>query len=215
MATAIATCALLLLVPALINQSHAYGKDAVWQVELSENFNDPGSGQNGGGGFWGWLELDNATGGSTRGESADAILTGCGHAGLGTGLAGATHYNMDIDGWNVAPSSEGPHDSFWAGERTMTIPGTFENGTKLMRPVTITLAQAVDQGLFTYDRGAPAAAGHYNATSRFGVQILGIAVQIQVVQLSHQEITTTDGRTAHPFDFFTELKPICLCYLPY
>ncbi len=182
---AIATCTLLLLVPALVNQSHAYGKDAVWQVGFSENFNGPGSGQNGGGGFWGWLELDNATGGYISGESADATLTGCGHAGAGTGLAGASHMNVDINGWYVAPSEQGPYDSFWATGGTITFSGTLENGTKLMHPVTITIDQAVDQGLFTYDSGIPAAPGHYNTMSLFGFQMPGVAAQIQVVQLSH------------------------------
>ena len=36
---AVLAVSMLLVLPLAINQSNAYGKDAVWQVGLSQNFN--------------------------------------------------------------------------------------------------------------------------------------------------------------------------------
>lgn len=94
---------------------------------------------------------------------------------------------MDIDGWYVAPSTQGPFDSFWASGGSVTLSGVLMNGTKLMHSVTITLAQAEADPVVgvTADSGVPAAPGHYSSYDIFGVRTLEIAIEIQVVQLSH------------------------------
>src|SRR5262249_31082042 len=50
-----------------------YGKNALWQIGLSFNCNNPAfCGADATGGFWGWVEFD-------RGGQGNATLTGCGH----------------------------------------------------------------------------------------------------------------------------------------
>ena len=88
----------------------AYGNTAVYQIEISANFNAPAVGA----GVWLWVELDaNGTGDYTGSD--------CGHGFEGPGTAGAVSDMGDVT-W----TSDGT---------TLTIQGVVLNGVHL--PVTI------------------------------------------------------------------------------
>src|SRR5437867_1882476 len=129
-----------------------YGSDALWQIALSLNCNNPASCGSDLGGFWGWIEFD-------TGGAGDATLTGCGHLRASGPLhqAGADHFNVEITSWTVAAGSAGPFTFIVTGG-TMT----FTGGTG-GRPITVPILGAIDTGI-------PALPGHYNTA-----QILGFA----------------------------------------
>src|SRR6266571_2335894 len=52
--------------------ANAYGPAAVYQIGISENCNNPSLCGGGGGGFWGWAEVDND-------NTVDAQFADCGH----------------------------------------------------------------------------------------------------------------------------------------
>lgn len=152
----------------------AYGNDALWQIGLSVNCNDPSLCLNppfGVGGFWGWIEFDpNGMG--------DATLTGCSHLSSSLGvLTGADYLHIEITNWTIAPGSGGPA-TFIITDGTVTFSGVNTKGA----PVTVPLSAL--GGVF--DTGVPAAAGHYSYASLFGfAPPPGVNFQIQVVQLTH------------------------------
>ena len=93
-------------------KAHAYGRAGsmgVYQIGLSENCDnrslciDPTTGQPSLGGFWGWLELDNAAPDGQSGIGGDGQFAGCGHGG---GFSGAGHTSYDIDTWWIAPDPQ-------------------------------------------------------------------------------------------------------------
>lgn len=107
---------LLALAAALVGGSSssakAYGGDGhmgVYQIGVSFNCTnrtlcvDPETGQPQLGGFWGWLELDNAAPDGQSGTGGDGEFAGCGHGG---GFNGAGHTSYDIDTWWIAPDPE-------------------------------------------------------------------------------------------------------------
>ena len=146
--------------------AEAYGKDALWQIGLSFNCNNPTFCGPELGGFWGWVEFDS-------GGLGDATLTGCGRLASpgGPGLAGAEHFNVEITGWTIAPGSAGPL-TFFVTSGTMTITGHTGG-----RPITVPIAGPIDTGI-------PAVPGHYNTAQILGfTPPPGVAFQIQVVQL--------------------------------
>src|SRR5262245_42546823 len=78
----------------------AYGRDAIWQIGLSFNCNNPAACGSELGGFWGWVEFD-------QGNDGDAQVTGCEHM-QGGRAGGAHHVAIDIHGWTIAAGSAGP-----------------------------------------------------------------------------------------------------------
>ncbi len=147
--------------------AQAYGKDALWQIGLSANCNNPdfcGSL----GGFWGWVEFDS-------GGQGDATITGCEHltAAGPVHVAGADHFNIEITGWTIAPGSAGPATFFVTSEEDTITGGT--GGP----PITIIIPSEY------FDTGIPAVPGHYNTSQLLGFTAPGVAFQIQVVQLTH------------------------------
>ena len=168
-AAAIASCALLLIVPALITQSHAYGNahgTQEYQLTLSENCNnpDPNVCGGGGGGFWAWAVL------YTDG-TFDATTTGCGHSGgpvldLSPPYGGAMHCNADGN-WNT--NYDGVE--FYILSETDACSG-FGQG----KP-TISFT---DYGTPGMDTGVPLIPGHYAS-----VPAPGVNIQITVVSLMH------------------------------
>jgi hypothetical protein len=85
------------------------GHMGVYQVGVSFNCTnrtlcvDPTTGQPSLGGFWGWLELDNAAADGQSGTGGDGEFAGCGHGG---GFNGAGHTSYDIDTWWIAPDAQ-------------------------------------------------------------------------------------------------------------
>jgi hypothetical protein len=93
-------------------KAKAYGGDGkmgVYQIGVSFNCNnrtlcvDPTTGKPELGGFWGWLELDNAAPDGQSGTGGDGEFAGCGHGG---GFNGAGHTSYDIDTWWIAPDPD-------------------------------------------------------------------------------------------------------------
>jgi hypothetical protein len=142
----------------------AYGNNALWQIGMSFNCDNPSACGPDLGGFWGWAEFD-------RGGEGDAQLTGCSHMRGGPG-AGAQHFAVDVHGWTIAPGSAGP-ETFFVTSETDTITG--HTGGP---PVTIDIPSEY------MDTGIPAVPGHYSTTEIFGMKPPpGVSIQIQVVQL--------------------------------
>lgn len=170
----LATFALLAVVlGAAPSTAGAYGPNALWQIGLSFNCNDPSLCLNppfGIGGFWGWIEFDAA-------GMGDATLTGCSHLSTSLGvLTGADHLQVQITNWTIGPGSAGPA-TFFITDGTVTFTGVNTKGA----PVTVPLS--VLGGL---DTGVPAAAGHYSVPSVMGfTPPPGVNFQIQVVQITH------------------------------
>jgi hypothetical protein len=84
----------------------AYGGDGhmgVYQVGVSFNCDNRSLCGSDLGGFWGWLELDNAAPDGQSGIGGDAQFAFCGHGG---GFNGAGHSSIDIDTWWIAPDPE-------------------------------------------------------------------------------------------------------------
>lgn len=84
------------------------GQMSVYQVGLSFNCDNPQlcvdqTGQPSTGGFWGWLEFDNASADGQGGHGGDGQLTGCSHGG---GFNGAAHSVLDISSWHIAPDAQ-------------------------------------------------------------------------------------------------------------
>ena len=91
------------------SSARAYGGDGhmcVYQIGVSFNCDnralcvDPATGQPQLGGFWGWLELDNAAADGQSGVGGDGQFAGCGH---GDGFNGAGHTTYDVETWWIAP----------------------------------------------------------------------------------------------------------------
>jgi hypothetical protein len=129
----------------------------MWQVGLSFNCNNAQICPNDEGGFWGWIELDRASSGTTWG---DAELAQCFHGATN----GNVHISFEVEHWTIAPGSAGPQTFFVSGEETDTFRGS-----------RVTYAVA---GL---DTQIPAAPGHYSTDQVLGFDAPpGVAVQIQV-----------------------------------
>jgi hypothetical protein len=92
MGLVMATATLLIGAP---SASADYGKLAQYQITFSQNCNNPDyclGGDQGLGGAWGWLVLNND-------GTGDLEITFCGHLpGVG---GGAGHEDVDIDAWHV------------------------------------------------------------------------------------------------------------------
>ena len=149
----------------------AYGNDALWQIGLSFNCNDPSLCLNppfGVGGLWGWIEFD-------KGGQGDATLAGCTHLSSSLGLlTGADYLRIEITNWTV-----GPGGTFVITDGTVTFSGVNTRG----KPVTVPISAAFGGVL---DTGVPAAAGHYSYASLFGfAPPPGVNFEIQVVQITH------------------------------
>jgi hypothetical protein len=156
----------------------AYGNDALWQIGLSFNCNDPSlclTPPFGVGGLWGWIEFD------TGGEG-DATLAGCTHLSSSLGLlTGADYLRIEITNWTIGPGSAGPA-TFLITAGTVTFAGVNTKG----RPVTVPLSALLPPGATALDLGVPAVAGHYSYSSLFGfTPPPGVNFQIQVVQITH------------------------------
>jgi len=145
----------------------AYGSNALWQIGISANCNNPGvCGADMLGGFWGWVEFD-------ADNTGDAAFAGCGHL-QGRqlpGSSGAGGFRVDITGWTIAPGSAGPSTFFVTSE--------VDTFTGRGGPVTVTIPSE------NFDTGFPAVAGHYSTADVFGFTAPGVAFQLQVVQLTH------------------------------
>ena len=139
---------ILMLLSASTGTANAYGNDALWQIGLSVNCNNPSLCLNppfGIGGFWGWIEFDS-------GGMGDATLTGCSHLSSSLGvLTGADYLRLEITDWTIGPGSAGPA-TFIITDGTVTLTGVNTKGA----PVTVPLS-ALFGGPF--DTGVPAAAG--------------------------------------------------------
>jgi hypothetical protein len=151
----------------------AYGNNALWQIGLSFNCNNPSlclTPPFGIGGFWGWIEFDSD-------GTGDATLTGCSHLSTSLGvLTGADHLQVEITAWTIAPGSAGPA-TFFITDGTVSFTGVNTRGA----PVTVPLSV-----LGVLDTGVPAAAGHYSFSSLMGFTAPpGVNFQIQVAQLPH------------------------------
>ncbi len=156
--------------------ARAYGNDALWQIGLSFNCNNPSLCLNppfGIGGFWGWIEFDPE-------GMGDATLSGCSHLSTSLGvLTGADYLHIEITNWTIASAYPGAPPTFVITDGTVTLAGVRTRGA----PVTVPLL-ALFGGVF--DTGVPAAAGHYSFSSLFGfTPPPGVNFQIQVVQLTH------------------------------
>jgi hypothetical protein len=108
------------------SSAKAYGGDGhmgVYQIGVSFNCDnrtlcvDQSTGQPELGGFWGWLELDNAAADGQSGVGGDGEFAGCGHGG---GFNGAGHTSYDIDSWWIAndPQNGGLPTFFATGTET-------------------------------------------------------------------------------------------------
>ena len=87
-------------------KANAYGGDGkmgVYQIGFSFNCDNRSLCGSDLGGFWGWLELDNAAPDGMSGTGGDGQFAGCGH---GSGFNGAVHVSQDIDTWWIAPDPE-------------------------------------------------------------------------------------------------------------
>jgi hypothetical protein len=154
--------------------ARAYGPDALWQIGLSFNCNNPSVCLNppfGIGGFWGWIEFDPE-------GMGDATLTGCSHLSSSLGvLTGADYLHIEITNWTIASAYPGAPPTFVITDGTVTFTGVNTKGA----PVTVPLS-----ALGVLDTGVPAAAGHYSIPSLFGfTPPPGVNFQIQVVQITH------------------------------
>jgi hypothetical protein len=145
----------------------AYGSNALWQIGLSANCNNPSvCGADELGGFWGWVELD-------ADNTGDATFAGCGHL-QGRqlpGSSGAGGLRIDITGWTIESGSAGPQTFFVTSE--------VDTFTGRGGPVTVTIPSE------NFDTGVPAVPGHYSTADVFGFTAPGVAFQLQVVQLTH------------------------------
>ena len=119
----------------LSSSAKAYGGDGhmgVYQVGVSFNCDnrtlcvDPETGLPSLGGFWGWLELDNASADGLSGVGGDGEFAGCGHGG---DFNGAGHTSYDIDTWWIAPDpANGDLPTFFAsGTETDSFRGQTES----------------------------------------------------------------------------------------
>lgn len=98
--------ALAALAGGLSAKANAYGGDGhmgVYQVGVSFNCDNRTLCGSDLGGFWGWLELDNAASDRQSGTGGDGQFAGCGHGG---GFNGAGHTSYDIDTWWIAPDAQ-------------------------------------------------------------------------------------------------------------
>lgn len=89
-----------------VGSAGAYGGDGqmgVYQVGISFNCDNRSLCGTQLGGFWGWLELDNAAPGAQSGTGGDGEFAGCGHGG---GFNGAGHTSYDVDTWWIAPDEQ-------------------------------------------------------------------------------------------------------------
>ena len=127
----------------------AYGGGAthdMWQIGLSFNCNKADYCGPDLGGFWGWVEFDEA------GTSAwgDAELAGSGHTtgGGGPGSAGASHFSLEINSWHIGPSTS--DDPNYPNGQTFSIDSNEVTFTGHGGSVTV-----VD------DPGIPVEPGHY------------------------------------------------------
>ena len=151
----------------LVPVTHAYGNSnttQLWQIAISGNFNGPGSGQNGGGGFWVWAVLNSDF-------TGDATVTDCGHGFPTAPYGGAQHVNADITGWTVGAGSAGPN-TLWITSEIDTVTG--HTGGP---PITFT------NPAVPFDTGVPLVAGHYNTVDVLGFKAPGVSFQIQVVYI--------------------------------
>jgi len=132
--------------------AHAYGSNALWQIGLSFNCNNPSFCDSMRGGFWGWVGFDS-------GGLGDATLTGCGHLTGPTshGSGGADHFNVEITGWTIMPGSAGPL-TFFVTSGTMTFTGTVPRGPPITVPISPT----------PLDTGFPAVPGHFSTSMILG-----------------------------------------------
>jgi hypothetical protein len=145
----------------------AYGPNAIWQIGLSFNCNNPDVCGAELGGFRGWVEFDSGGGG-------DATLTGCSHmtAAGPVHVAGADHFSIEIEGWTIASGSAGPQ-TFFITAGTMTFTG---RGGRTTVPSTEPI-----------DTGIPAVPGHYSTQEILGFNPPpGVAIQIQVVKIPNR-----------------------------
>jgi hypothetical protein len=164
-ATATATLALG------VGSAGAYGGDGsmgVYQIGVSFNCDnrtlcvDPTTGQPSLGGFWGWLELDNATADGQSGIGGDGQFAGCGHGG---GFNGAGHTSYDIDTWWIAPD---PQNNY--------LPTFFASGTE-----TDTFRGQSQSFPFSGSTGIPAFSVHRPILQFFGVPTPpGMSINVQV-----------------------------------
>ncbi|SRR6266540_810564 len=144
----------------------AYGSNALWQIGISANCNNPSVCGAELGGFWGWVEFD-------ADNTGDATIAGCEHL-QGRqlpGSSGAGGMRIDITGWTIASGSAGPSTFFVTSE--------IDTFTERGRPVTVTIPSE------NFDTGFPAVPGHYSTADVFGFTAPGVAFQLQVVQLTH------------------------------
>lgn len=146
--------------------AQAYGPNAVWQIALSFNCDNPAICQHLGG-FWGWAEFDSD-------NTGDAQLTGCDHL-LGGPAGGAQHFSSNATGWYIAPDPQTGMPVFWISNELVTFTG--RNGGP---PVTVYDPMPP----YPSNTGIPAVAGHWNSMRLFGFQSPpGTSFQIQVVQI--------------------------------
>ncbi len=172
--TAVSTLVAVSFLLATALPAHAYGNTAQWQIGFSFNCNDPkicgpvppgsppGTTTPGTNGFWGWCEF------GANGNDGDCQVTGYARTSLGIATA-PNHQHVEVTGWTVAPGMAGPATFIiTAGSVTNRGPGT---------PFPLT---------FPFDTGIPAAPGHYNFATIFGMPAPpGIHFNIQVNQLNH------------------------------
>ncbi len=163
--------ALAAVVPGLANTQTAsadYGNQALWQIAISENCDNPSFCQ-GLGGFWGWAEFD-------AGGTGEAQLTGCGHLQAPSALTGAQHFSSDgTYTIMISPIDGLPH--FFIVDEMVTFTG--HNGGP---PVTVHDPNPP----YPSDTGIVAMPGHYNTMDILGFQAPpGVSFQVQVVQLPH------------------------------
>jgi hypothetical protein len=153
------------------SSAKGYGGDGhmgVYQVGVSFNCDnrtlcvDPTTGQPSLGGFWGWLELDNAAADGQSGVGGDGQFAGCGHGGEFTG---AGHTSYDIATWWIAP------DPSNGGLPTFYISGT----------ETDSFRGQTDSFAFSGSTGIPAFTVHRPILKLFGQPTLpGMSINVQV-----------------------------------
>jgi hypothetical protein len=136
--------------------ANAYGRNAQYQIAISQNCDNPDICGPDLGGFWGWAEFDSD-------NTADAQFTGCGHT-QGGGGAGAGHTSIEVEGWYIGDNG----DFILNGTETDTFTG---HGP----PQSVTFKN------HNADTGVPATPGHYSTEDIFGQKFPGVSFQIQVV----------------------------------